>query len=305
MRSLFSYLLAPGARFRFKPTFATAEGLHAGIKKSRQNATHKPPPSFSKTLDIDERDVNGVKIFDLRPKGIPDADIKGRMMYLHGGSFVLNIMTEHWNLAKFFAEKMKIVVSVVLYPLGPEKKIVETFEKLQPIHDDMAAAGTNQVPFYVMGDSCGGELALALTQLALQSKKTLASRIVLISPLMDQSFSNPDMQAMAPSDPALHLPGIEEARRLIGPDLDPKTDIRLSPMYGPVEGLPPVLLLAADNDMLSPDEIKWAREAGQKADVTLEIGEGMIHCWPIIDFHEGGVARQMIADWLTTPRAKL
>jgi acetyl esterase/lipase len=303
MRSLFSYLLAPAARWTIKPTFATPEGLHAGIAKSRKNATHRPPASLSKTLDIVERDVKGVKVWDLRQKGLAEADIKGRMMYVHGGSFVLDIMAEHWDLARFFAEKLGLVVSVVLYPLGPESKITETFEKLQPIHDDMAAAGSVDVPFYLAGDSCGGCLALALTQLALQAKKSLASRLILISPLLDQSFTNPNLIAMAPSDPALHLPGLEEARRLVAPDLDPKTDVRVSPKYGPVDGLPPVLLMAAENDLLTPDGVEWARRADMKGDVTLVVGEGMVHCWPIIDFYEAKVARQTVADWLTTPRS--
>ena len=55
----------------------------------------------------------------------------------------------------------------------------------------------------------------------------------------------------------------------------------VSPLFGDLQGLPPLHISADSNEILLDDSLAFvdkARKAG--VDVTLEIGEGMCHCYP-------------------------
>lgn len=65
--------------------------------------------------------------------------------------------------------------------------------------------------------------------------------------------------------------------------LDPK-DPRVSPLYGDLRGLPPLLVFASASEMLYNDAtrlVEKARQAG--ASVRFEARQGLVHVWPL--FH--------------------
>jgi acetyl esterase/lipase len=55
----------------------------------------------------------------------------------------------------------------------------------------------------------------------------------------------------------------------------------ISPLYGDLHGLPPLLVYAGENETLRDDSVRFfkrAQAAGVQA--RLEVGEGMCHCYP-------------------------
>jgi acetyl esterase/lipase len=298
MYSLMAYIIPWIVWIRFKGSFQSADALHARIKRERQTATHQPPADLHRRIIVSEREVGGRPVYDLSPKsGGPH---RARLLYLHGGAFIFEIKPQHWGLAAELAEALDAVVTVPVYPLAPEHKLPELYAMLQPLHDETAATAAKEgVPFLLVGDSCGGNMALVLTQQAAEEGRPTASRMVLTTPFVDLSLTNPDMRAAARRDPFYDIPGFEEVTSMVmPPGMDPKVPLA-SPLYGNLSALPPMLVFMAEKDLLSPDATRLVdRARKQRRDVTIVEGKGMVHMWPVMPFHEGRVARKEMTTWL-------
>ncbi|KAF4454667.1 alpha beta hydrolase fold-3 domain-containing [Fusarium albosuccineum] len=280
--------------WQFKPTWRSAEGIRNRIAQERKNPNFEPPQHLYKQFAIEETQREGYVVYTLTPKS--EAPARGRILYLHGGGFVFDIAPEHWALAAQLAQRLNAVTTVPIYPLGPETPLMKMYDVVQPLHDELAAA-EDPTPFWVMGDSAGGTMTLVLTQQARLAGNPTAQRIVPITPCTDSSLVNPDLHAAAPKDPWLDAPGIAEITKLICPEKDTQHP-RVSPLYGDLE-LPPMLVFAAEKDLLTPDTKKMAQMAKEKGtDVELVLGEGMVHVWPLLPIAEGQQAVDKIVEWL-------
>jgi acetyl esterase/lipase len=77
----------------------------------------------------------------------------------------------------------------------------------------------------------------------------------------------------------------------------------ISPLYGDLRGLPPILIYVGGNETLLDDSARFAEKAASAGvDVTLRIGQGMFHCYPACAplFPEATRAMQEICDFIKT-----
>jgi acetyl esterase/lipase len=57
----------------------------------------------------------------------------------------------------------------------------------------------------------------------------------------------------------------------------------ISPLYGNLDGLPPLLLYVGENEIWLDDSTRFAAKAqAAGVDVTLRVGKGMIHGYPLL-----------------------
>ena len=57
----------------------------------------------------------------------------------------------------------------------------------------------------------------------------------------------------------------------------------ISPLYGDLHGLPPLLIQVGEYETLLDDSTRFAAKAeAAGVDVTLRVGEKMIHCYPLL-----------------------
>jgi acetyl esterase/lipase len=286
-----------------QPNFSTPEKLRKFIEADRAKTEYRPPASAKAKLNITETKSNGFTVYTVTPKSIDGQPPAATAMYLHGGSFVVEMTEMHWKFVTDMAMRLGARVVVPIYPLGPEHHLPEMYEMLQPLYDDLAAAQTPQMPFWVMGDSAGGTLAITLTQLALDAGKPAAARVVPITPSCDVTLTNPQMHVVAAQrDYFLALPGLTEALNLFLGGVA-RNDPIISATYGRLDGLPPMLLFVATDDLLGPDAELFAEKIKAKGcDVTLSMGEGLMHVWPILTLPESMTARNQMVEWLKGTR---
>jgi acetyl esterase/lipase len=150
------------------------------------------------------------------------------------------------------------------------------------------------------GDSAGGGLVLATLMRLREEGMPLPHKAFLISPYADLSASNPSMKMNQHKDLWLSRRAIQRWAPLYHGNT-PVTDPGVSPTRGQYHGLPPLLILAAENEVLLDDSVqiaKKAHEAGVEA--TLEIVPKMQHAWPVALPHlaESKTALQTIARFL-------
>jgi epsilon-lactone hydrolase len=56
----------------------------------------------------------------------------------------------------------------------------------------------------------------------------------------------------------------------------------ISPLYGDLRGLPPVLIFVGSEEILRDDSVRFAQKAKDAGvNVTLKVGDGLFHCFPV------------------------
>jgi len=228
-------------------------------------------------VTIEEVDAGGRPAFWITgPKSRPDHVI----LYLHGGGYVLGSPLSHRALTIALAEAAEATVVSLDYRLAPEniypaavEDAVNAYQWL--VKDKGIAPGK----IAVSGDSAGGGLSAATLMLLRDRELGEPAAGMLISPWADLTCEAKSMTSRAEIDPWLEQATLKEmaATYLGGKDAESHL---ASPVFGRLEGLPPLLIQVGSREILHDDAIRLAGQAAEAhIDVTLEVWEGMIHVW--------------------------
>ncbi|OUJ21351.1 esterase, partial [Corynebacterium kefirresidentii] len=106
------------------------------------------------------------------------------------------------------AGQLDAKVVMPIYPKVPHRDYRTTFELLKLIYDKQAAKVESSEQLIVMGDSAGGQIALSFPEY-LKAETTLPQpgHIVMLSPVLDGTLSNPDAKTYERIDPMLGIEG--------------------------------------------------------------------------------------------------
>ncbi len=137
------------------------------------------------------------------------------------------------------------------YPLAPEATSPEIYAYVHGMYQRVRQRYPEH-RIVLMGDSAGGGLALGLCQQLRAAGEELPSAAVLLCPWLDATFAHPEVAEIAPNDPMLELEGLHLAAKAYAGDL-PLTDPRVSPLFGSMEGLPPIHIFSGGKDLLLSD----------------------------------------------------
>ncbi|MDG3016043.1 alpha/beta hydrolase fold domain-containing protein [Speluncibacter jeojiensis] len=261
----------------------------------RSPAGHAPPRRLSKTATFVERSFRGRPCYEVSPRA---GAVAGRALYLHGGGYVREIVRQHWQFVAELVAATGVAFTVPIYPLAPRG----TAATLVPTAADLAEellrdAGADRM--FLMGDSAGGGLAAAVALELRERGAPRPARTILISPWLDATMSDPAIDAIAPRDPFLAVPGAHVFADYYRGALDPR-DRRVSPLYADLAGLGPTTLFSGTDDILNPDARRFAGRARQ-AGVEVDLYEvlGAIHVYPLLPMRPGAQARAQIRQLLS------
>lgn len=254
----------------------------AKIHIERQLDCPLPPQGVAERMNIENFEINGRNIFKLSPKG---KNTPKAILYIHGGAYVHGIQTAHWQYVSMLAQQYDYHIILPDYPLAPEATFTESYLVLEQLYDALLKQYKPE-DLVIMGDSAGGGFALAFTQTLLVEQKPLPSQIILLSPWLDISMVNPEFYAfeIEKKDPFLKIEDLKIQGKLYAGTIDVQ-DYRLSPMYGPLDGLPQISIFSGTNDLLNPDARRFHRQCMEKG-IRINFYEykEMIHGWMLITF---------------------
>ncbi len=228
----------------------------------------------------------------------PRARVGEYLVFLHGGAFTDGPVDCHWAMLARVCEKARITGVMVDYGLAPEKPYPAALEDTLAVcrYLRQKSAGTR---LYLMGDSAGGGLALSAVLALKDAREVLPEKLVLLSPWLDLTLSNPEIEKIREYDQLLRKDGLIEAGRQYAGGRDPGHYL-LSPVNGNFEGLPPTLLLIGTHDILVCDCRRF-REKARAAGVALIYQEWdeMLHDWmTLIARPEARQAIDQVVDFL-------
>jgi epsilon-lactone hydrolase len=249
----------------------------------------EPPAEISKVCNVEKRQVNGRHVFTLTPKN-HKSDV--HILYLHGGAYVQNFVRQHWRFLAILVEHTHCTITAPDYPLAPEHTYVDAFEMVIPLCKEiiLRRAGTT----ILMGDSAGGGFTLALAQRLKHENIEQPDKIILLSPWLDVTLTNPEIKEISPLDPFLSVIGLRKAGLCYAGNSDPE-NFMVSPIYGSLEHLGSISIFIGSKDILVADARKIVRQAHQKG-ISINYREypDMVHVWMLLNFYESKVARREI-----------
>ncbi len=210
------------------------------------------------------------------------------VLCLHGGAYTHEATITHWRDYVRLARGTGATVVVPIYPLAPKGTAATVVPSISDLISQLISErGANAVSVY--GDSAGGGLALAATQELVRRGASTPARMVLISPWLDVTLTDPDIQNI--DDPALSPTPLREAGLKWADGLEP-TNPLVSPLFGSLDGLPSTTVYSGSLDLLCVDAIRLrAKSIDEGADLAFVLRKGLIHDWAISPLPEAVAVR--------------
>jgi epsilon-lactone hydrolase len=225
-------------------------------------------------------ELGGVPASTLEPQvGPPDRTV----LYFHGGCYVSGSPPERYlPLAAAVALAANARVRVVDYRLAPETRFPGAFDDCLRAYSWLVThGGAHPQTFALLGDSVGGNLAVAVAAAARDQGLPLPVRLALISPMADLTFSGASIEERKHLDPLVTREMLEFTATEYLAGADPH-DPRCSTIFADMHGFPPMLIQVGENEILYDDSIR-IRDAATAAgvEVAFESWRHGIHVWPM------------------------
>lgn len=248
------------------------------------------PESLLGTHNLANDEANGRTIWRLTPKSSRSDKV---IFYFHGGGYVVNISSAHWNYLEALSSGTGATLVVTDYPLAPRHTATDAYACMETAYDKLAS-GVSSDKIVVMGDSAGGGMALGFVHQRRKDGKSVPGQVIVLSPWLDASLANPDIDAVEDRDHLLGTRGLIQAGRAYAGKLD-MSDYRVSPMFGNYEGYPPLSIFQGTHDLLLPDARKLVDQF-DKAGLPYNYYEypGQSHVWAMFGFPESDAAIKQI-----------
>lgn len=201
------------------------------------------------------------------------------ILYLHGGGYRLGEAAGWTGFAGRLALAADVRVVLVDYRLAPEAPFPAALRDAADAYDAVCAEFG---PVALGGDSAGGGLALALAVAVRDAGRPAPTRLLLLSPWLDQTLESGTYAANGGTD---QLFGREAARDgaelyLQGHD---RRDPLVSPLLADLAGLPDTQVFAGGAEVLLGDATAFAAKAAASGlSVEAHLVAGMQHVWPTV-----------------------
>ena len=281
-RSLRASLYELSLRRRFA-TKRTAQTETERLEKLRgePEKLSAPPSNLRADTELAQFEREGMTVYALNGHAGGDAVV----LYLHGGAYINSFNAYQWQLMERVARGADCRVIAPAYHLAPWADYRRAYDDLFALYGEIQAAKPD-ARLILMGDSAGGGLALGLAEYLAQRGAVMPERLILFSPWVDVSMDNPDIGPLVRVEPMLHLDLTIVHGRFWAGGADTHHWM-VSPLYGDMAGLPPVKMYCGTRELLYPD-ILLARDrlAGAGVDVSLTVGRGLNHDYPLMPIPE-------------------
>lgn len=214
-----------------------------------------------------------------------DAASDRRLLYLHGGGYVIGCPATHRDLAGRLSKAARVAVLVLDYRLAPEHPypaaVDDALAALRWIGGNEPDGPAPASATFVAGDSAGGGLTLATLIGARDGSVRMPDAAVTLSAWADLACTGSTMLTRAAVDPMVTAAVLQRMLREYLQGGNPAQPLA-SPLYANLRGLPPLLMQVGDAEVLLDDTLRVAEKAkAAGVDVTVEVYPEMIHVFQL------------------------
>lgn len=241
---------------------------------------------------VSERTINqnglSVKLYTMKPKHVTGKP--GVILFIHGGVWIVGNFANHQRLLRDMVVGSGQVGVFVEYTPLPEAKfptqLDQSYAALEWVAKHASEIGADGDRIAVAGNSVGGNMAAALTLMAKDRKGPKISYQVLLIPATDASVDT-ESYVRYGKDRFLARDFMKYGWDLYAPDEKARDNPYVSPLRATLDGLrglPPALVITAENDPLRDEGEAYAqklKEAG--VEVNAVRYNGTIHDFVLLN----------------------
>ena len=230
---------------------------------------------------------------------------------IHGGAFLIGAPRQDDHLVRAVAGEVGATVVNVDYSTAPRARYPqaheECFDVLDWVRVSGASMGWDDQRVSISGSSAGANLALGALELARQAGHPAVRTCVLVVPTLDQTippeaYTSPLAQTTPRADRPFVSPRlIRVIQETYFADASRRAEPLASPALGEdeVAALPPLLVMAAEQDSLRPQIERFVEKARAKAvPVTYRCFPGVDHDFPVQPDKDGEHALRELAEMM-------
>ncbi|SNV92877.1 alpha/beta hydrolase [Mycolicibacter terrae] len=219
--------------------------------------------------------LDGVAVERLTPRAVRSA---GVILFLHGGGYASGSARGYRGLAGALAAASGMQIVVADYRLAPEHPFPAALDDALSVYRALLDQGA---AIAVAGDSAGGGLTLALAQRIRDMSLPAPDALGLICPWLDLAIDR--AAARPPAKDPLITPSLTAEWCTFYAGTHDAREFGISPIYGNLASLPPIVMHSAGDDPLAIDADKLERELALQSSDGLLIHRRFTKRWH--DFH--------------------
>ena len=199
------------------------------------------------------------------------------MLYFHSGVYVIGSAAATVPLVGDLVRRTGVRAVTLDYRLAPEHPYPAAVDDARAAYEGLLGQGVDPGRIVLAGESAGGGLAVAVLLAAREAGLPMPSCLYLMSPYADLTLSGESLVERESLDPILTPAGLRvRAPEYVG-GAD-ASDPLISPIFGDLSGLPPLLIQVGSHEILLSDALRLAaRAATSDVAVTLEVTPGAPH----------------------------
>ena len=202
------------------------------------------------------------------------------LVYLHGGGYCWGSSgnTHRVGLSNF-ASISGISIYCIEYRLAPENPYPAALDDAREAWNSISRR-FSESEIILAGDSAGGGLSLALMMDIRDNGGRMPDASILFSPWTDLTCSSESYNTRARAEPMFPREAPRDHARNYVPEIIDASIPEISPVYGSFVGLPRMLILVGDREILLDDSRRvYDRASEDGVDVRLDIWPEMFHDW--------------------------
>lgn len=262
------------------------------------NSRKQSNPAWLVGKPVVEENFMGMQVFSWNDKAEADQPV---IFYLHGGGNTYPPAPTHYLSLRHIVRLTDAKIVMPIYLKSPQYTYEDSLPLVYLRYLKMLQEDSG--PLILMGDSSGGGIALGLADQLRSNGLPQPAELILISPWLDMTNSNPDMADYDAFEPMISMTGLNLASKYWLGEKGDSSDPRVSPINVSGKDLAPITIFVGTHEVFYPDICFYAEKLEREgADYDLHIFEKMNHIFPIYPIPEGHQARKMIADRINQAR---
>lgn len=218
--------------------------------------------------------VGGVGGLEVTVRG---AAVENVVLYFHGGVYVIGSAASSVPLVADLVRRTGARCITLDYRLAPEHPYPAALDDARSAYKGLLDQGIDPGRIAFAGESAGGGLAVA-AMLGLRDEGVpLPACAFLMSPYADLTLSGDSILTKEALDPTLTPEGLRIRVPSYADGTDPASPL-ISPVFGDLSGLPPMLIQVGSHEVLLSDALRLAgRAAADDVAVILDVTPEVPH----------------------------
>jgi acetyl esterase/lipase len=262
----------------FANSLSGSQPIYNMSPKDARNVLHKLQCNDVDKIPADITDVDITNVYNHNKKIslriVKPVNSKNKklpiVMYFHGGGWILGDKFTHDHLIRDLANQANAAIVFVNYSPSPEEKfpvaIIEAYNATDYISKNGKKYNLDTNKIAIVGDSVGGNMAIAVTILANEKKDFDIKYLVLFYPVTSANINTSSYNKYA-DGPWLSKKAMQwfwdsyepdENRRLLSPLISP---LDANPKY--FKNFPSTLIITDQNDVLRDEGEQFANKLMQ------------------------------------------